>query len=360
MTDVKLFVDESGNSGSDIYDLNQPILGYAGIWLSPENEQRLKEFLGQLPRAFNIQTVGELKGRTLLKSVRGRQAMRAVLEYLRRDQILIAIVVVHKPYFAAGVLVDDCTDSVYNPRFDARWTSDPQLTGPLAERILKTADPRQLEAAWRARDGDDKDAFKAAYDSLLLRLSLSLDRAFAELAADMRKVDLEDVWNSSASTRSRGHGYSPNQSGFNALIQESDIQAEKLGYENVAVVHDKQSEFQQAFTEWFAMLRQSQPFEVSYSNGNRQRLPLRRLTNLSFVDSETEVGIQVADIVASTVRVGVQEFTTKQGSKSAEFMVALKAICRTRKLLGETPFVIGPESWQTDVWNMLAPMGSWM
>ena len=37
---MKLCIDESGNRGADLHDLNQPMFGYAGVWISPAADGR--------------------------------------------------------------------------------------------------------------------------------------------------------------------------------------------------------------------------------------------------------------------------------------------------------------------------------
>lgn len=39
---MKLFLDESGNSGMDIYNVNQPVLAYGGVWLDAANQQHFR------------------------------------------------------------------------------------------------------------------------------------------------------------------------------------------------------------------------------------------------------------------------------------------------------------------------------
>jgi len=241
---MKLFLDESGNSGTDIYDVNQPILAYGGVWLDEPNEQHFRGYLGGLRKEHRLQGTGELKGKTLLKTDAGRAAIGAVLREMHARKVPISLLAVHKPFMTAGVLVEDCTDYVYNPAFSERWTWNNELTEPLVEMILAATDEEQLIKVWRARSGDDKESFKLAYGSLLFALSLHPNSRLADLAAKMRRADLDDLWECSTSSREqRGGGYSPNVSAFGSLMQCCEEQAEKLGLHDVAIVHDDQSQY---------------------------------------------------------------------------------------------------------------------
>lgn len=354
---MKLFLDESGNSGTDIYDVNQPVLAYGGVWLNAANEQHFVHYLGGLRKHHRLQGVGELKGKTLLKTNAGRGAISAVLRELNARKVPVSLLAVHKPFMAAGVLVEDCTDHVYNPAFSESWTWDNQLTEPLAAKILDAAGEELLIKAWRARSGDDKEVFKAAYGSLLFALSLHRDERLADLANKMRRADLDDLWKCSTSSREqRGGGYSPNISAFGSLLHCCEEQAEKLGWHDVAIVHDDQSQYQEAFTKWWAACRAAAPFSFRYPSGNAIKLPLERLTSLSFSDSTAEVGIQLADIVASSLRVVVHEHTTGCGSRGDDFIEDMHVLIAARDRMGGFPFVIGPQRWQYEVMELLGMM----
>ena len=173
----------------------------------------------------------------------------------------------------------------------------------------------------------------------------------------MRRADLDDLWECSTSSREqRGGGYSPNISAFGSLLQCCEEQAEKLGAHDVAIVHDDQSQYQEAFTKWWAACRAAAPFRFRYPSGNEIKLPLERLTSLSFSDSTAEVGIQLADVVASALRVVVHERTTGSGSRGDDIIDDIHALVAARDRMGGFPFVIGPEGWQYDMMELLGMM----
>jgi Protein of unknown function (DUF3800) len=133
---MKLYLDESGNTGADLHDRQQPVFTYAGTWLNDATHSHFSSFLVNLRTQHGLQGTGEIKGKTLLGSRRGRGAVRALLEELDEHRVPISLVMVHKRFVAAGVVVEDCTDYVYNPEFDERWTWDTTLKEPLAEGIF--------------------------------------------------------------------------------------------------------------------------------------------------------------------------------------------------------------------------------
>jgi hypothetical protein len=344
---VKLFFDESGNSGADIYNAQQPVFAYAGVWLDQANEGHFRSFLQTLRARHRINGSGELKGRTLLKSVRGRRAIADVLGELHARAVPVSLIVVHKPYFSAGVLIEDCADSVYNPRFVEGAITDPQFIVPYTQLILDVADPNLLVAAWRARGGDDRGAFKQAYGALLA--SLAGHDELGPVARAMQQADLDDLWDVCERTRGQGRDYSPNLSAFNAMMLSCEQQAEQLGCDDVELRHDNQREFCASFADWFRTLREMTPLHIDYGNGNEARYPLVRLSKLAFVDSDAESGIQLADLLASAARIATHEATTGAASSVGELVAGLRTLCADRHRMEPFPFVIGPVRWQREM-----------
>jgi hypothetical protein len=73
---VRVFCDESGFSGNNLLDRDQPYFSYAAVIADPEPTA---EFITKLIDDFDIQG-GELKGSRLLKYNKGRQAISEVLK----------------------------------------------------------------------------------------------------------------------------------------------------------------------------------------------------------------------------------------------------------------------------------------
>jgi hypothetical protein len=127
---------------------------------------------------------------------------------------------------------------------------------------------------------------------------------------------------------------------FREVLLLGDLQAERLGHRDVALVHDQQQQFSPYFRGWWKRLREWEPCEENFPNGQRLRLPLRCLTSFTEADSSSEAGIQVADIVASAMRLLAQEQIAGPLDRSAAFAEVLNSLCRAQGLNA-----IGPPGW---------------
>ena len=65
----------------------------ASSWLP-----RMAALLSEVRQQYRLQGSGELKGKTLLKAPRGREALRDILQKLRTERIPLSVLAVHKPF----------------------------------------------------------------------------------------------------------------------------------------------------------------------------------------------------------------------------------------------------------------------
>jgi len=343
---MRLYLDESGHTGKHLFDEAQPLLVYAGVWLDAEAEDALtKEFAAQ--RARHGMPDGELKGNKLMSSVRGRRFLGDCLRPCSSARSPVSVVLFNKPFMAAAVVVEDCTDHVYNSAFDARWTWDTRLKVPLAKKLYEVSDPNILMLVWKARTGP-KENFVETYKRLLFALQVNPDKLVADIAEKMSEANFGEIWESAQVVDQSQWSYSPNFNAFVAMIQGAEEQAAVRALASVELVHDEQLQYQKSLWDVFGTFTKAARGEFPLPNGNVMKLPLDRLVSLSFARSESTTGLQVADLVASLTR------TIATG-------VALEkeTIGDARRWLmeggdGVFPYFVGPSDWQKRVFAHFA------
>jgi hypothetical protein len=349
---MRLFFDESGNSGAQIYDRAQPVFAFAGVWLNAASEQHFGQRMSTLRARHRLQANGELKGRTLVKSRRGREAVAELIEELVVARVPMSLLGFDKFYFAPGVIVDDCTDYAYNASFDPAWLPDKLGQQRLIQLVSDHADPLLLEAAWRSRDGEVEPA-KVAYGALFEQLRGCYE--VAQYATRMANVDLDKLWSCRNTERQRGMGYSPNLTAFNWMMQGCEEQAEILDASNVVLVHDEQSEFREAFSFWWGVHHRGVSTDrIQFADGTEKRLSIHRLARLEFSDSKAEVGIQIADVLASSLRTVMQHASAPQAEDEGLALIApLHRVCMQRETAAPFPWFFGIPRWQRSMLQRL-------
>ena len=141
------FVDESGNTGNNLFDAEQPILSY-GLLSSVRNPDELAT--GAHASMLRMLGVNCLHANRL--GVGGLTTIAPTLERLqRRFRFRFDYYYIHKPAYALVTLFDAVFDAGINPavKWDMYWTA---LRFPTIHKL-----------AWAVRRGDAKGVMGAVY-----------------------------------------------------------------------------------------------------------------------------------------------------------------------------------------------------
>jgi hypothetical protein len=171
----------------------------------------------------------------------------------------------------------------------------------------------------------------------------------------MQQADLDDIWTTTSDTRGTNDGYSPNLNAFISLLMNGELYAEFCGYSDVELVHDEQQQYREVFEQAWTMIRGNGIDQARLTLPNKSEVVfgLKRLTRFRFGNSATSIGIQIADFVASAMRVALIEESTRLVERSRDYLADLQALLATQPAVKNSPFVIGSESWQISAMMLL-------
>lgn len=96
---MKLYCDESGYTGSDLLNNNQPFFVYSGVLI---NDITVDEILAYIRNNYNIQK-GEIKGKKLLSSPKGKSVIQYIFENYSKN---VRIVFHDKTYTLAAKIIE--------------------------------------------------------------------------------------------------------------------------------------------------------------------------------------------------------------------------------------------------------------
>src|SRR5580698_458587 len=99
-----VYCDESGNSGPNLIDEQQPCYVLAGVLSPSEGDEWLVAILDELRRDYNI--VGEFKGSRLLERARGWRLVGDLVAAIAQRGGLLMYHVVEKRYAIAAKVVE--------------------------------------------------------------------------------------------------------------------------------------------------------------------------------------------------------------------------------------------------------------
>lgn len=359
---LSVYIDESGNTGLQLYDPKQPIYSIAGICVPEKNNEDLHNVFGHTKRAFRLQG-DELKGNRLIGSANGQNAILHLAKELKQAGIMIALLVVHKPYHAVGWIIHDCFDYAHNSSVDEQWTWDRELRLPAQNEIMKLASPETLRCWWEARRQCNAAGMKESIEQLIMELSVN--PYGLHLGQLLSGFDAEDLAETSRLTvknlpiPKQQNGISPNVTSFIGYLQCIDQDAKEMGIPDICVIHDEQREFSDNFSWWADSIgnlknNKTEADRKSIVLPDGLILPSFTLPSLKRFSMEKSLeypGIQIADCFASLARV-VGEYSFRNDITSIPPLIR-----KTLLELNETPHfpeAVGPASWQRDTINLLS------
>lgn len=293
------YIDESGHTGANLFDPDQPIL-YYGILSSKVNVDVLcEEAIGTMCREAGVSRLhaGDLGVGGLVPLVPRLTRIQKRLD-LRFDLYRVA-----KPDHAIICFFDQVFDQGLNPAvtWTAYWTP---LRYVLLLKVASLFDEELAKKAWDARiEHRDKVAvplFQEVCEELRSRVSALPDARSRQLIGDGL------LWAQRHPEKIHYHVYSskmvldvtPNVIGFQSVMGGIAERVRTHRRDATQIVVDQQSQFNQAqkrLAEWYSKARTIQ----GLVNGpGLPRLDFRNMpsTPLRFEDSKTSAGLTLADI----------------------------------------------------------------
>jgi hypothetical protein len=293
------YVDESGHSGANYLDPQQPVFAIGGFVVGADQEEAIaalcSTFLAESPAS--IRDKGEVKFGSLLRSVRGR---RRVAEFIRQvDEVIGAIPVVFvedKKYGIASRIVDSLCDHDHNPMAVQFLPLEDNLERTkLARRLWKNLPSNHLVRFAEAMRSAEAPALLEARDGIALAVRLLGKPGTADLLAAC------DVDSLAEDFRTQDPMHRTLQfPGFLNVVSTADEMFEKTG-ERGKVVADKQYESDAMYKWAIDALSVESTFTVPMSGGQRLRFGFSSIESFDSDDSAVS-GLQTADALASAFR----------------------------------------------------------
>lgn len=293
------YIDETGNTGSNIFDENQPNFITASLItktnfdvLQNKNIKKLAQKVGETELHGNEYGLGKIE-----------EIASGLLSIFKKSNARFFIARAEKRYLAVTKLFDTLFDSfenkavpwhVYNIRY-FRLLLVFKLTTILREDVV--------EIFWKAILEKNKKKAYGFFRESLLQLKTDLNdfediraRELTENAVDWALENPESIYIHTNAKSARA-GHLPNMAVFPNMLQGIDLMSKKWKRTVKTITHDQQSQFQKILEEWHEMFSNAAagvieiPFEPPRS--------IRCVAGSSFIikSSSESPGIQAIDIV---------------------------------------------------------------
>lgn len=295
-----VYCDESGNSGSNFLDDQQPFYVLAGWMIERGVSYRAKNRVNSFKREYYPEKL-ELKGVEMLKSNNGQHKANILLEQLG-EHCSPFFLIAEKRYCLAAKMVEAYLDPIHNEKVPIEHTWMNAERKKLADLIYNISE-KAIGEFGKAYKNPSIDSFAKSLDSLIEELN---EKGFIELAMVfsgaykyMEDIFLEEF--SMIDHLPEKAMRSLNLPVFTAFIQLIEKFTTNLGIKNVKMFHDNTKQFEIAYPETFSWYARKKKEDVEFQLQNGQIIvsSLKALRSISFSDSKDSPLIQAADILAS-------------------------------------------------------------
>lgn len=305
---AKIYIDEAGNTGADIRENRQPFFVLAGVMLDSMREKKVFRTMDEKFIQCKEKEEIEIKGAKWVKSARKADALQKIIEEILLQEGSLAVVIIEKRYMAAAMVIDNFFDYCYNDIKDPRWVNDKTLKIKGANYFFERMDGNLAFKVWNIfLKKHSIEEYLEVIDELTGITDIEEYRRFLQGAKFHIPELIKDIFDYSTADGSLSgiplnKMRAPNYTAFFTLINMMVPICKKYGRKAELIV-DRQDQFEESYRKIFkAFSNMEMPFiRIGENPGDCIYSWRETVTDLSFADSKTEKGIQLADIVASSV-----------------------------------------------------------
>lgn len=292
------YIDETGNSGKNIFDPEQPIFMTAALLtrrnfdlFHTKDFQSLAANLGDTSLHANKLGLGRIE-----------QVAGPLLEIIKAEKARFFISSINKNYLATSKLVDTLFDSFENKAVPWHVYN---LRVMRIMLVFKAGFILNEEIMFQFWDGLMQKNEKKAYEYFTESLKKLRDQVPMLPDARSREIFIdaidwalkypEEIYLRSSSVEAR-NGHLPNMAAFPELLRGIEQQSQLWQSKVHQIKHDRQSEFGKTLQEWHKMYKNASAKPL-YLPG-KEKYIVRRVEGSEFVvsSSEDSPGIQMIDI----------------------------------------------------------------
>ncbi|MEL6551357.1 MAG: DUF3800 domain-containing protein [Pseudomonadota bacterium] len=293
------YVDESGNTGNNLFDPAQPIL-YYGLLTSKTNLDVTAE---PLLRAARKKLGVERLHANQLGVGRLSEVAPSLWRFALKRDVRFSLYKVVKPDHAIITFFDQVFDAGLNKavRWDHYWTP---LRYALVFKVAHLFDEDTAKAAWAARVETNParaaEALQALCETLQDRIVRLPDARSRELISGALTWAAANPFEISygAGNKDSALQISPNIVGFQQVMQSAAAQAQKQSRQVRRIVVDRQMQFNRAQGELADMYRRLRGHKQSMGPG----MPEMDMANIpedppDFRPGDESAGLELVDVV---------------------------------------------------------------
>ncbi|MEK3738787.1 DUF3800 domain-containing protein [Paenibacillus sp. FSL R5-0636] len=299
MTIHDLYCDESGNSGGNYLDPQQPFYVLAGWLIQKDQRFKVDGIVRRYLKEYYPEKT-ELKGAEILKSNQGQKIANQLFHEVGKLGCVPLYIIAEKKYCISGKIVEAFLDSEHNdivlPVFS--WMNGVKKS--IAEIIYNDC-PQSIAKFANVHNNLSIEGIIDVQQTIISELNNSghykIAQAISGSSGYMEDILWEETHSLTAMKNKALH--SLNLPTFASFIQLSESFARKVGMRKVRFFHDETKQFEEAYPEAFNWYRKGGKATFRLENGAEIISGFDSLQVFKMVKSTDTPMIQLADLFAS-------------------------------------------------------------
>lgn len=295
-----VYCDESGNTGPNYVDPDQPFYALAA-WVVPHEHIADAAAEVELHRQEYSPQSRELKGAILLKTERGRRGVISLIRTLGHLGCVPLYEILEKRYCIAGKIVETFLDPLYNPRVNNAFIPDVITKQEIANTLYERVPDEVLNRFATAYRDPSPAAFEASLGEIVSAVRTAVNSELAELM-DGSRPNLNEIARVEASvTIAENAAATLNLPVLAGMLMMIELLARQGVVAPAEFVHDEIHPYEEGFRKLYGRLRKASDGVFEYPNGAVALFPLRHVPKFAFCSSTDSPLIQAADALAGSI-----------------------------------------------------------
>ena len=312
-------MDESGNTGSDLLNLKQPIFTFVGIGINHENMVEILNEIEEIKRNHNIDVNRQLHAKKINEKTRNLIS-KEIVDVLIKNNFSLFFSIAEKKFVIATYIDSEFFDPAYNEKCDNTWTYPSEEMNKRANFFYSHLSDETLYVCGKVfQDGSNiKEAYdlvKAdihgkSYDIDLYNILQGVESHLNEIAEIIKSQNSsENVLGASA-----GVLQSPNFFSFCGLINKIEQYYTTIGNNETELIFDSSRQFNRAFINIFEKYKNAEKTILQFE----EKFPLvfgyESLNRFRYEKSQNSIFLQLSDLIATSLKNVVQKIYFDDGT----------------------------------------------
>lgn len=320
-----VFMDESGNSGSNFLDLQQPIFSLIGLGI---NDDRMVDIINEIDKIRKKYKV--MKGHRLhakrMNVDRREKMTREIIEMLMTKEFSLFFSIIEKKYLISTYIDSDLYDPYYNDNCDNTWTYPGIKHNERANFFYNNIKEDTIVACGKAfQTGEDlkiafelikRDIHGKKYEIDLYDILCGAERHLEDLADTISYLN---SGNDEMAPKS-GVAQSPNLISFCGLLSKIEYFHSMIEGSKVKLVFDHSRQFNLSFSNFFDKLKNAKKISIKSEDKYPSVMGYDHIESFNFEKSENSIFLQLADLIATAImKVTQKVLNDKKNQNYSEF-----------------------------------------